>query len=94
MRYLGVMEVRHRPLRGSLPFRSHWTPEWHAVADTSPKPIRTLCGFPYTSEAHRTWDQTTYAARCPQCQQLVTAAILRAKATGLRTEGTGYWSRP
>jgi len=49
-------------------------PEWHAVAETIPKPIKTLCGAAYATEAHRTWDQTASGARCPQCARLVSAA--------------------
>jgi hypothetical protein len=48
--------------------------EWHAVAEYSPPPIETLCGFVSLLEAHRTWDQTLPDAQCPQCTRLVAAA--------------------
>ena len=93
MRYLAVPEMPRRSLWASLLRRSHW-PEWHAVADTAPKPIRTLCGSPYTSEAHRTWDQTMSGARCLQCEGLVTAAR-KAKGPTFVAEGpTSVLGRP
>jgi len=69
MRYLAVRE---------LPRRRFWvwghrSAQWHAVTETSPKPIKTVCGLSYTSEAHRTWDQTPSSGRCPQCTRLVLA---------------------
>ena len=51
------------------------------MADTPVKPERTLCGLPFTTEAHRTWDQTVSDARCPQCQRLVTGAQWAQGAT-------------
>jgi hypothetical protein len=73
MRYLAVSEMPRRSLWDSVR-RGHRKLQWHAVADTAPKPIKTLCGMSYASEAHRTWDQTMPAARCPQCHRLVMAA--------------------
>ena len=55
------------------------------MTDTPIKPITTLCGFPYTAEAHRTWDQTLSDARCPQCEGLV---ALRAKGDTPIAEGS------
>ena len=74
MRYLAVPEMPHRTLWAALRDWGHATPEWHTVADSLPKPTKTLCGRSYTSEAHRTWDQTPFAARCPSCQWLAVAA--------------------
>jgi hypothetical protein len=74
MRFLAVSEIRGRSLLGSIWHRGHPMPEWHAVTETIPKPIKTLCGAPYVSEAHRTWDQTASGARCPQCARLVASA--------------------
>jgi hypothetical protein len=86
MRYLAVSEMPRRSLWASI---RHWGQDmlqWHAVADTSPKPIKTLCGIPYTSEAYRTWDQTTSGARCPECQRLI--AIAPGKAATFISEST------
>ncbi len=71
MRYLAVPEMPRHSFWVSLRHRGHLTPEWHAVKDSSPKPIKTLCGQSYTAEAHRTWDQTTSSDRCPACEHLV-----------------------
>jgi hypothetical protein len=74
MRYLAVAEMPRRNLMASIRNRGHWSPIWHAVADTSPKPIKTLCGQSYTSEAHRTWDQTMSPSRCPHCERRLVLA--------------------
>jgi len=74
MRYLGVPAMPRRSLWASLRPWRYLGAEWHAVTDTPIKPERTLCGIPYTAEAHRTWDQTLSDTRCPQCQRLVTGA--------------------
>jgi len=74
MRYVAVPEMPRRSLWASLRPWSHLRAEWHAVTDGPIKPTETLCGVPYTAEAHRTWDQTMSEARCPQCQRLVTGA--------------------
>ena len=74
MRYLGVPAMPRRSLWASLRPWRYLGAEWHAVADTPIKPERTLCGIPYATEAHRTWDQTLSDARCPQCQRLVAGA--------------------
>jgi len=81
MRYLAVPEMPHRSLWASLRHFGHRTAEWHAVSEASPSPIRTLCGIAYGSEALRTWDQTTAADRCPQCERLVTGADKAKGAT-------------
>src|SRR5580704_2388172 len=73
MRYLAVPEMPRRGWLVSLLRRNYWTPEWHAVADTSPTPTVTLCGSQYSSEAHWTWDQTMSGTRCPLCERLVPA---------------------
>ena len=71
MRYLAVAEMPRRTLLTSIRHFGHMSPEWHAVADSHPKPIKTLCGLSYTSEAHRTWDQTMATGRCPHCERLL-----------------------
>ncbi len=81
MRYLAVPEMPGRDLWAWLRHRGDGAAQWHAVSDTSPRPTETLCGAPYTAEAHRTWDQTLPAARCPPCQRLVAAAHWLAGAT-------------
>jgi len=73
MTYLAVPELPRQSLWASLRRRSKLA-EWHAVADWCPAPIKTLCGFVSTLEAHRTWDQTLPDARCPRCEQLTSAA--------------------
>ena len=73
MTYLAVPELPRRTLWASLRRRSKMA-EWHAVADYSPPPIETLCGFLSALEAHRTWDQTLPDAQCPQCTRLMAAA--------------------
>jgi len=71
VRILAVSNMLQRSSRVPLRPKGHGQPEWHAVADTNLKPIRTLCGKWCTSEAHRTWDQTPRPSRCARCQQLV-----------------------
>jgi len=88
MRYLAIPEMPRRSLWASLRHWGHWKAEWHAVADSPIKPIETLCGVPYTAEAHRTWDQTLSDARCPQCQRLVTGADWVTGATSLAEGAT------
>lgn len=66
-----MAEMPPRNLMSSIRNRGHGSPIWHAVAETSPKPIKTLCGQSYSSEAHRTWDQTMSPARCPHCERRV-----------------------
>ena len=73
MRYLAVPEMPRRGLIFSLFRRRYWAPEWHAVAESFPPPIKTLCGSQYSSEALWTWDQTMSGSRCPQCERLVLA---------------------
>ena len=53
---------------------------WHAVAERTPPPTLTICGGPITSEAFRTWEQAPFDARCPECEQAVTAAQASAGA--------------
>jgi hypothetical protein len=36
--------------------------------------MRKICGTSYSSEAHRTWEQTILGARCPRWHRLVIAA--------------------
>jgi hypothetical protein len=69
-RYLAVAEMPQRNWLASITHRSPGAPVWHAVVETFPKPIKTLCGLTYTAEAHRTWDQTMSRARCPHCERL------------------------
>jgi len=77
VRYLAVSNTPQRALRVTLRPKAHGHPQWHAVAAANLKPIRTLCGMWCMSEAHRTWDQTPLATRCPLCQQLVERAAPR-----------------
>ena len=84
MRYLAVPEMPRRNRFDSIRHWGHVPAEWHAVADTHPKPAQTVCGLGYTAEAHRTWDQTTSGARCPECERLV--AIKPAKAATFISE--------
>lgn len=86
MRYLAVPEMPRRSFLFALRHRGHSMPEWHAVAETIPKPMKTLCGTPYLSEAHRTWDQTASGARCPRCERLVETAV-KANGTTFIAEG-------
>jgi hypothetical protein len=74
MRYLAVGETARPGFWASLRPRVNDAPTWHAVTESSPPPVKTLCGIPYTSEALRTWDQTPVAERCPQCERMVTGA--------------------
>jgi hypothetical protein len=75
MRYLAVAEMPRVPPRrsfwDSLRHRGRTLPEWHAVKDSSPKPIKTLCGLSYSAEAHRTWALTTPSNRCSACEHVV-----------------------
>ena len=71
MRYLAVPEMSRHSFWASLRHRGYFSRQWHAVTDSSPKPIKTLCGQSYTAEAHRTWDQTTSSDRCSACEHLV-----------------------
>ena len=79
MRYLAVAEMPRRNLLASIRNRGHRAPEWHAVVDSHPKPIKTLCGMSYTAEAHRTWDQTAAADRCPNCERLIMISPNKSK---------------
>jgi hypothetical protein len=81
MRYLAIPEMPPHSFWASLRHRGRWVPNWHAVADTYPKPIKTLCGLSYMAEAHRTWDQTAAAGRCPACDRLATTAQKSKGAT-------------
>ena len=83
MRYLGIPAMPRRSLWASLRPWRYLGAEWHAVADTPVKPERTLCGLLFTTEAHRTWDQTFSDARCPQCQRLVVGAEWVQGATSI-----------
>jgi hypothetical protein len=48
------------------------------VAAFGPEPTA-LCGFRYTREPHRTWEQTMIPRRCPKCQGLVEELAARDK---------------
>jgi hypothetical protein len=82
-----VPEMPRRSLLSSLRHRGHPMPEWHAVAETIPEPTKTVCGTPYFTEAHRTWDQTASGARCPRCERLVEIA-LKARGATFIADGT------
>jgi hypothetical protein len=71
--HFAVPELRRRTVRAYL-HRLDKTARWHAVADYSPLPITTLCGFQSKLDPHRTWDQTLPEARCSRCEQLTVAA--------------------
>ncbi len=81
MRYLAVPETPRRSRLAAIRHWGHGAPQWHAVVDTNPKPIKTMCGLSYTTEAHRTWDQTMSAGRCPHCEQRVISAGKARSAT-------------
>jgi hypothetical protein len=85
-RFLAVPETAHRNIFASLRHWGHAMPEWHAVVESIPMPIKTVCGWPYTAEAHRTWDQTSADARCPQSDRLV-AAVSTARGVTFKAEG-------
>jgi len=82
MRFLAVPEMPRHSFWASLRHRGYVSVQWHAVVDSAPKPIKTLCGQSYTAEAHRTWDQTPSSDRCAACGHLV-------KTTG-RTKGATF----
>jgi hypothetical protein len=88
MRYLAVAETPRRNLLASIRNRGHRAPEWHAVVDSHPKPIKTLCGMSYTAEAHRTWDQTMAAGRCPNCERLMLISPKKARGATFIAERT------
>ncbi len=81
MRYLAVEEMARPGFWTSLRHRGSAVSTWHAVTESAPRPIKTLCGLPYTSEALRTWDQIPVAARCPQCERMVAGASGTRSAT-------------
>jgi hypothetical protein len=54
-----------------------WAPEWHAVAETIPTSMMTVCGTAYSSEAQRTWGQTLPGVRCPQCERFVAEGMAK-----------------
>ncbi len=87
MRHLAIEEVARPSFWASLRHGGYVAPTWHAVTESAPRPIKTLCGRPYTSEALRTWDQTPLAGRCPQCERLVSSAS-RAKGATFIAEAT------
>jgi len=73
MRYLAASETERRPILR----RSHRRLKaWHAVADVHPRPEAALCGYRYTAEPHRVWDQTPVHHRCPLCERLVADATV------------------
>ncbi len=85
MRYLAVPQL---PRRRLLRRRSQMA-LWHALADSSPQAVDALCGFRYSLEAHRTWDQTLPDARCEQCDRL-TAAAERARSAMSTAEAAPF----
>ncbi len=81
MRHLAIEDMPRLGFWASLRHGGHCAPTWHAVTESAPRPIKTLCGLPYTTEALRTWDQTPFAERCPQCERLVASANRAKSAT-------------
>lgn len=81
MRYLAVEEMARPGFWTSLRHRGSGASTWHAVTESAPRPIKTLCGLPYTSEALRTWDQIPVAGRCSQCERMVAGASSVRSAT-------------
>jgi hypothetical protein len=77
--HFAVPELRRRTLWALLRRRDKKA-RWHAVADYSPLPIKTLCGFQSALDPHRTWDQTLPEARCGRCEQLTVAADMAESA--------------
>jgi len=71
--YLAVPEMPRRTFWASLRRRNTMA-EWHALAEYSPPPMETLCGYVSVLEPHRTWEQTLPDARCPRCERLMEAA--------------------
>jgi len=75
--YLAVAQMPRRwsrKLQGTLLGRGYRLPRaWHAVPAYGSTSLA-LCGFRYTREPHRTWQQTMIPRRCPQCQRLVDAS--------------------
>jgi hypothetical protein len=72
--YLAVAQMPHRwsrKLQGTVLRRGSRLPRaWHAVPAFGSSPSA-LCGFRYTREPHRTWNQTMIPRRCPKCQRLI-----------------------
>ena len=83
-----MQEAKEHRLFTSLRHRGHWMIRWHAIGEADPKPIRTLCGLPWMSEAHRTWDQTPSGGRCQHCEGLVAIASKPKAATFTSKDAT------
>jgi hypothetical protein len=54
---------------------------WHAVAPDESEPV-SLCGYRYTRELHRTWNQPMVGRRCRPCEDLVAEAERRHHLRG------------
>jgi hypothetical protein len=74
VQYMAVAQMPRRwsrQVQGTLLRRGYRLPEaWHAVPASGATPVA-VCGFRYTREPHRTWEQTMIPRRCPQCQHLI-----------------------
>lgn len=75
--YLAVAQMPSRWSRSPLRilFRRSYRPPraWHAVAQQGSEPVA-LCGYHYTRELHRTWNQTSAMRRCRKCERLMAEA--------------------
>jgi hypothetical protein len=86
VRYLAVRETEHLGLLARLRHGTASKVHWHAIGETIPPPIKTVCGSPYTSEAHRTWDQAPPDDRCLECEGLVETALTAQGTTFIADE--------
>jgi hypothetical protein len=80
--YLAVAQMPRRwsrKVQGTLLRRGYRLPRaWHAVPSYRVTSVA-LCGYRYTREPHRTWNQTMIPRRCLKCQHLVEEAESNAR---------------
>jgi hypothetical protein len=90
MQYLAVAQMPRRWARsplGTLFRRAYRLPRaWHAVRQEGSDSVA-LCGYRYSRELHRTWDQVVLR-RCAECQRLV------ADAESKRDVRSPLWATP
>jgi hypothetical protein len=91
--YLAVAQMPRRwsrKVQGTLLRRGYRVPgAWHAVPAVGATPVA-LCGFRYSREAHRTWEQTMIPRRCPKCQHMIEASAAHAISPSMNPP----WSVP
>jgi hypothetical protein len=84
MQYLAVAQMRgwpRRPVR-ALFRRAYRVPRaWHAVGREGTASVA-LCGYRFSRELHRTWDQVITLRRCRTCQRLVADAESKRAVRG------------